>query len=101
MSKKRATRPWVVDEEQRKGPQGRPRSGPRNFAVRQLPRATIRASGRTLALWEAILADQGVQAHTAFEKVLSVYLETLSPESRTAVERRSKAIRRERFRDTP
>jgi hypothetical protein len=101
MGKPTKPRPWVVDEGDRKGPQGRPRSGPGERAVRELPRATVRALGRSLALWEAILREQSMQSHDAFEKVLAAYLDTLPADTRNAIERRAKTLRRERFRGVP
>lgn len=87
-------RPWLVDEDNRKGPQGRPRSGPRRLAVRQLPRITVRAVARDLALWAALLEVEGRQAHEAFPDVLAAYLEQLPAGRRDDVRRAAERIRR-------
>jgi hypothetical protein len=93
---------WVAaGPDDRRGPQGRPRSGPKGIAVRQLPRVTVRALGRTLALWEAICETQALPAHEAFANALKAYLGTLDADTAAQVERRSRAIRRERFGDAP
>lgn len=93
---------WVAaSDEDRRGPQGRPRLGPKGAAVRQLPRVTIRATGRDVATWDAIRESLGVPPHEAFASVLATWLEVQDAETAGQVTRRARAIRRERFTDVP
>lgn len=92
----------IVPDDDRKGPQGRPRSGPRNLAVRQLPRVTVRALGRTLARWEALLDVTGMQGHAVFDELLSAYLLNAVPDDvRREVEKRARRIKADRYADLP
>lgn len=104
MPRARKPRPhdWVAQgPEDRRGPQGRPRSGPKGVAVRQLPRVTVRAPGRTLATWEAICQAMELPAHDAFVAVLRAYLGSLDAATAAKVVRLARTIRRERFGSVP
>ena len=93
---------WVAaSDEDRRGRQGRPRAGPGGVAVRQLPRVTIRATGRALSTWEALLAVQELSAHDAFAAVLRAYLAGLDAATAAQVQRLARTIRRERYPDAP
>jgi len=93
---------WVAEnDDDRRGPQGRPRSGPRGVAVRELPRVTVRAPGRVLARWEAILEVQGLAAHDAFAAVTDAYMTLLDATTTAKITARARAIRRERFGEVP
>jgi hypothetical protein len=103
MPRPRKPRPhdWVAaSPDDRRGPQGRPRSGPGGVAVRTLPRVTIRALGRSLALWEAICEVQSLAAHDAFDAVLTAYVGTLETDTSARIARSARAIRRDRFSET-
>ena len=102
MPRQRKPRPhdWVAaSPDDRRGPQGRPRSGPGGVAVRTLPRVTVRALGRSLALWEAICEVQGLPAHEAFDAVLRAYTGTLDADLAVEVTRAARTIQRARFSD--
>lgn len=93
---------WVAGSpEERRGPQGRPRAGPKGLAVRQLDRVTVRALGRSLATWHAVLEVQGLPAHKAFDAVLSSYLASLDSATADRINRRAREVRRQRYGEAP
>jgi len=92
---------WVATDDDRRGNQGRPRLGPKGAAVRQLPRVTIRATGRDVATWDAIRESLGMPPHEVFGAVLAAWLALQDVETAGQVTRRARAIRRERFTDVP
>ncbi len=81
----------------RKDGRGRPRTGPRGLAVRELPRLTVRARGATCAVWEALRGVTERPAHELFADVLRVYLTELPEAEADAVTRAAKRLRHERF----
>lgn len=94
-------RPWLVDDDSRKGPQGRPRSGPRRLAVRQLPRITVRAVSRTLSLWHAVLEIEDRQGHAVFDDMVTAYLEQLPASRRDEIVRKARRIRSDEYDGEP
>lgn len=68
-------RPWVVPPDERISPAGRPRTGPRGRAVRDLPRVTIRAERVALDAWDAILKADDRPAYVVFREMVTTYTE--------------------------
>lgn len=97
----RPPRPWLVRQDERLGPQGRHRSGPEGVAVRELARVTIRASARTLAYWDALRDAEQLPPHELFERLIENYLNRLEPDTRSALMRTAKRIRRDRYPNVP
>ncbi len=98
---KQKPRPWVVPVDAHKDGRGRPRTGPRGLAVRELPRLTLRAQGATCATWEALQGVTERPAHALLADVLRVYLAELPEAEAGAVRKAAKRIRREKFNETP
>lgn len=73
MPRKPVERPWVVPDDERLSPAGRPRSGPRGRAVRDLPRVTIRAERVALDAWDAILKADDRPAYVVFREMVTFY----------------------------
>lgn len=94
-------RPWLIDEDHRKSLAGRPRSGPRGNAVRALPRVTVRATSRTLALWRAVMESENLQSHDALAAVVAAYLDALPESRREAVHRLARRIRGAEYEGQP
>ena len=94
-------RPWLVPDEERKGPQGRPRSGPEGVAVRELARITVRARARTLAFWDALRESERLSPYELFERLINSYLAQMAPERQNALMRDMKRRRRDDYRDDP
>lgn len=92
---------WVASDDDRRGPQGRPRLGPKGAAVRELPRLTVRAPGRDLATFEAVREALGVSPHQAFTAVLAAWMALQDAATVARVTARARAIRRERYPDVP
>lgn len=92
---------WVATDEDRRGPQGRPRLGPKGAAVRELGRVTIRATGRDLATFEAIREALEVPPHEAFAIVLAAWVALQDAATAGKVASRARVIRRERYADVP
>jgi hypothetical protein len=68
-------RPWVVPADEYLSGAGRPRTGPRGRAVRDLPRVTIRAERVALDLWERILQADDRPAYVVFREMVQRYAE--------------------------
>lgn len=94
-------RPWLVDDDARKSLAGRPRSGPRGNAVRALPRITVRATSRTLALWRAALEAENLQAHDLLAALVASYLDALPEPRRDAIQRLARRIRGAEYEGQP
>lgn len=92
---------WVASDDDRRGPQGRPRLGPKGVAIRQLPRLTVRAPAADLAMFDAIREALGVSPHLAFAAVVSAWLSRQGAATAARVTARARAIRRERYPDVP
>jgi hypothetical protein len=95
------SRPWLVSERTRKGPQGRPRTGPNGVAVRELDRVTIRARAAVLAQWDALREAEQLPPHDMFEALVTGYLNRMEPERRSALIRTARRRVAERYRNTP
>lgn len=93
--RKRAVRPWVVDDDDRLSPAGRPRSGPRGLAVRELPRLTIRADRAAIRTWLAYAATDERPRHVVFRELVSAAVAQLPAARRADVERRARALARD------
>lgn len=87
--------------EDRKGPQGRPRSGPDGAAVRELARVTIRARGAVLARWDALREAEQMAPHEFFELLLTAYFNNLPPERQGEIMRAARRRRKDHYRDVP
>lgn len=70
-------RPWVVPPDERLTAAGRPRTGPRGRAVRDLPRVTIRAERVALDAWEAVLKADDRPSYLVFRSMVQNYLAQL------------------------
>jgi len=87
----------VVDEADRLSPAGRPRSGPRGLAVRELDRLTIRATRTTIRRYLAYLATDDRARHDVFRELVEAAIADLPADRRADVERRARAIARKEF----
>lgn len=54
-----------------------------------------------MAVWEAVCETQALPAHEAFDVALRAYVGTLDADTAARIDKRSRAIRRERFGDVP
>lgn len=66
-------RPWVVPPDEYLSNAGRPRTGPRGRAVRDLPRVTIRAERVALDLWERLLRADERPGYVVFREMVEQY----------------------------
>ena len=88
MPRRKAPRPWVVPEDARLSPAGRPRVGPRGVAVRELPRVTVRAEPQVIARWLALVDVDSRPAFEVFRDVIAAYVERLPAARRAELTRR-------------
>jgi len=66
-------RPWVVPPDEYATGAGRPRTGPRGRAVRELPRITLRAERVALDAWEAVLKRDDRPPYVVFREMVEHY----------------------------
>lgn len=92
---RRTARPWLVDDDERLTPAGRPRSGPRGLAVRALPRLTVRAERPVIRLWLALTDTDERPGFELFREMVRAYVGTLPAGRRAEIERRARALARE------
>lgn len=69
----RTPRPWVVPQDDKLSPAGRPRGGPKGKAVRELPRVTIRAQQAAIDAWLALVAADERPAWEVFADMVRHY----------------------------
>lgn len=84
----------VVPAADRLSPAGRPRSGPRGLAVRELPRLTIRAERAVIRRWLALVDTNDRPGHDVFRVLVADAIDALPADRRADVERRARALAR-------
>lgn len=94
------TEPLTRDEN-RKGPQGRPRSGPEGVAVRELARVTIRARAAVLAKWDVLREAENMPPHEFFEVLVESYFTRLPPERQGEIVRAARRRRKDHYPHVP
>jgi hypothetical protein len=91
----------LTSDRNRKGPQGRKRSGPDGVAVRELARVTIRARGAVLAKWDVLREAENLAPHEFFELLVESYFTRLDPDRQGEILRAVRRRRRDHYANVP
>lgn len=91
----------LTTAENRKGPQGRKRSGPDGVAVREMARVTIRAPAAALATWDVLREDAQMAPHEFFALLVQSYFNRLEPEQQSQLQRAAKRRRKDHYPNVP